>query len=1172
MISAKNRLLENETAYIDFEVEGAKSNYEGWRKKRNMINKRKFLSIVTVLLLLVSLFPISGFYVESTKADSIQNVKTENDMILWFDRPANEWLEAFPIGNGRLGAMVFGGASVEKLQLNEESLWAGAPVDDNNQKALEFLPEIRKLLLEGKNSEAKALADKYILATPKSVRSYQTLGDLSINLGENNEVENYKRELDMEKGIVKISYSKDGIQYTREIFTSAEDDVLVVRMKSSQPGKINADLSLTRNQDAESISVSDNEIAIRGQIIDKDQEETKGPLGKHMRFESRVLALPVGGEVTSANGKLNIKEADAVTLLLTAATDYDLESMDFDRSKDPGKISQQILDKAVKKYYPYLPNAAKKAQENQSEKSYQRLKDKHVNDHSKMFNRVDLNLGKSPNADLPTNKRLEAVKNGAVDPQLIAQYFQFGRYLLMGSSRSPGVLPANLQGIWNQDFNAPWGSDFHTNINLQMNYWPAEVGNLTETIEPLSKFLEALQIPGSVTAKKMYGADGWTVHHLTDVFGRTGVHDGIEWGMFPMGGPWMTLPLWEHYEFNADKQYLKQVAYPLMKGSAEFVLDFLVEDSQGRLVTAPSYSPENSFKLPDSGRSSQLTYAPTMDIEIIHALFSRVIAASEILGVDKEFKAKVEAALEKLPPLQISKRYGTIQEWIEDYEEVEPGHRHVSHLFALHPGDQITADKTPELYEAAKRTIERRLSNGGAGTGWSRAWTINFFARFKDGDKAYENVVELLRQSTASNLFDLHPPFQIDGNFGGTAGIAEMLVQSHEGEIGKRTISILPALPYAWSDGSFDGLRARGDFEIGVDWKAWRAKEIKIKSLAGNKAKISYPKINGAKIVTQKGKAVKYTVINDNQIEFNTSKDTVYIISDIPEYLPLPNVPDGLTLTRESDQAVQLKWTGSQYASSYSVYRKAPSESDFKLVKTDIAETVYTDYDAPVDDGPYTYAITAVNKTGESPKSSSVQEKEKKLVLSYDFENLSDGIKDGSKFANNGTIHGGITQVDGVDGKAIQLDGTGYINVPDSDSLDLTEEATFDMWVYRGQDTTSGWGSRLIDKKPVSNDAGYMLDLQKETGKVRFIGPNGGNMTNIALPTGQWSHVKVTYSMSERKVKIYINGKLDLNVNISSPIPKNTLPLRIGANQDGGEKFVGKIDKVRIYNYVVPNE
>lgn len=1134
------------------------------------MNKRKFISVATVFLLLISLLPITGLTEETTIAASSKNEQSKNDMTLWFDRPANDWLEAFPIGNGRLGAMVFGGKSTERLQLNEESLWAGAPVDDNNPKALEYLPEIRKLLLEGKNREAKSLADQYILATPRSVRSYQTLGDLNINLGDGSGIENYKRELDMENGIVKTSYSKDGVQYTREIFTSAEDDILVVHLKSSKPGKINADVGLTRTQDAESVSISDNGIAVRGQIIDRSEENTKGPLGAHMRFESRLIALPEAGEVTSADGKLTIKGANAVTLLLTAATDYDLTTMDFDRSKDPGKISQQILDKAVKKYYPYLPNASKRAQEIQSEKSYQRLKEKHVNDHSEMFNRVNLNLGASPNADLPTNKRLEAVKNGAVDPHLIAQYFQFGRYLLMGSSRAPGVLPANLQGIWNEHFNAPWGSDYHTNINLQMNYWPAEVGNLSETVNPLSKFLEALQVPGGVTAKKMYGAEGWTVHHLTDVFGRTGVHDGIEWGMFPMGGPWMALPLWEHYEFNADKQYLKQVAYPIMKGSAEFVLDFLVEDNQGRLVTAPSYSPENSFRLPGGG-TSQLTYAPTMDIEIIHALFTRVISASEILGIDKEFKAKVEAALEKLPPLQISKRYGTIQEWIEDYEEAEPGHRHVSHLFALHPGDQITADKTPELYEAAKKTIERRLSNGGAGTGWSRAWTINFFARFKDGDKAYENVVELLRQSTASNLFDLHPPFQIDGNFGGTAGIAEMLVQSHEGEIGDRTIGILPALPYAWAEGSFDGLRARGDFELGVNWEAWRANEIMIKSLAGNKARISYPHINGAKIVTKEGKAVQYTVINDNLIEFDTDKNTSYIISNIPDYLPLPNVPDGLTVTRESDDAVQLKWTGSRYASSYSVYRKASGESDFSLVSADVTETSFTDQNAPEDDGSYTYAITAVNKTGESGKSSPVQEKEKKLVLAFDFEDISNGVKDGSKFANNGTIHGGVTQVDGMDGKAIQLDGTGYIHVPDSDSLDLTEEATFDLWVFRDHDNTSGWGSRLIDKKPVSNDAGYMLDLQKSTGMVRFIGPNGGNMTEASLPIGQWSHVKVTYSTSERKVKIYINDKLAREGNINSPIPKNTLPLRIGANQDGGERFVGKIDQVRIYNYVVPN-
>lgn len=892
------------------------------------IVKKKWTTLGITFALLLSMFPLQGLTEEPIKGQAVPKPKADHDLTLWFDKPATDWLEAFPIGNGHLGAMVFGGTHAERIQLNDESLWAGAPVDDNPPEALEHLPEIQRLLLEGKNVEANDLANKFLLAEPPRLRSYQTLGNLNLNLGDSVQVENYRRALDMEKGIVTVTYNIGDVRYTREMFTSAPDDVLVLRITSNQPGKIDAGINLTREKDAEVYTVNNNEIALRGQIIDTDDPNT-GPGGEHMRFEARLLALPEGGEIETENGEISVEDADSLTLLLASATDYDLETMDFDRNQDPGKINQRTLNRA--------------------KKPYKILREHHVQDHSTMMNRVRLNLGESPNPDLPTDERLAAVKNGAEDPHLIAQYFQFGRYLLMGSSRVPGQLPANLQGIWNEHLNAPWNSDYHTNINLQMNYWPAEVGNLAETIKPLTDFLDSLQIPGRETARKMYGADGWTVHHNTAVFGRTAVHDGIQHGMFPMGGPWMTLPLWEHYEFNSDRQYLEKVAYPLMKGSAEFVLDFLIEDEQGRLVTAPSYSPENSFKMPDTGQSMRLTYAPTMDIEIIYALFERVIAASKILGVDPEFRAEVESALKRLPPLQISERYGTIQEWIKDYEEVEPGHRHVSHLFALHPGDQITEEKTPELYEAAKRTIERRLNHGGAGTGWSRAWTINFFARFKDGDKAYENVLELLRRSTADNLFDLHPPFQIDGNFGGTAGIAEMLVQSHEGEIGNRVISILPALPYAWEDGSFSGLRARGDFELEIDWSQWRAKKIKIKSHAGNKARISYPNINGAKITTKTGKEVRYTVVNDNLIQFDTRNGETYTVADIPDYTPVPSTPDSLNAFRESESTVHLKWNGSRFASTYTVYRRAQSGEDYKKIASHITNTEYTDDDAPVD-------------------------------------------------------------------------------------------------------------------------------------------------------------------------------------------------------------------------------
>ena len=432
----------------------------------------------------------------------------------------------------------------------------------------------------------------------------------------------------------------------------------------------------------------------------------------------------------------------------------------------------------------------------------------------------------------PTDERLDAVKKGAADNGLIALYFQYGRYLLMSSSRTPAVLPANLQGIWNKEMNAPWNSDFHTNINLQMNYWPAEVCNLSETSEKLVSFMEKLVVPGSVTAREMYGTGGWTIHHLTDPFGRTGVADGV-WGITPMNGPWMTFPVYEHYLFTADTSFLREKAYPLMKGTAEFVLGFLVESPEGYLVTNPSHSPENNFRDNKTGEVSALTYAATTDIEVVNALFDNCIEAAEILKSDSEFVARLIEAKKRLPPVRINSK-GVIMEWINDYDEPEPGHRHMSHLLGLYPLSQFTPE-TPDLYKAAEATIERRLSFGGGHTGWSRAWIVSLYARLQKGEKAYENLLALLGKSTLPNLFDTHPPFQIDGNFGGTAGIAEMLIQSHN-----NVIRLLPAVPAAWSRGEVKGLCARGGFVIDMKWNDNKLLEARISSEKGGKCTINY--------------------------------------------------------------------------------------------------------------------------------------------------------------------------------------------------------------------------------------------------------------------------------------------------------------------------------------------
>lgn len=733
---------------------------------------------------------------------------------LWYRQPARDWNEALPVGNGRIGAMVFGSPQNDRLQLNEETLWAGCPVDNNNPAALENLALIRKAVFGGEYGQASALAGKFLLGTPSRIRSYQTLGDLWIDLENVPSGRTYERSLDLREGVAGVvCEGTDGRRLNREVFVSATDDVLVVRIVASRGATIDGRLRLSRARDASTRADSSRELLLAGQIVD-EPDPLRGPGGSHMRFAARLLALNKGGRVSAAGEAIRCKGVEALTILLAAATDYDPDRLDMDLARDPAGTCEAVLARARRF-------------------TSRELKARHVAEHAGLYDRVSIDLDGGEGSGLPTDERLARVKAGGEDAGLAALYFQYGRYLLMGSSRRPAVLPANLQGIWNQEFEAPWNSDFHTNINLQMNYWPAEVANLPETVAPLADFVRRLTVPGTVTARKTYGTRGWTLHHLTDPFGRTGVADGV-WGVSPMAGPWMTFPLWDHYEFSGDEGFLRDVAYPVMKGSAEFVAEFLIPSPEGWLVTAPSHSPENSFIDPRTGKPESLTYAATVDVEIVRALFENCVRAAGILGVDAEFAAGLKELAKRLPPLRLGK-FGNIQEWIKDFDEAEPGHRHMSHLLALYPLAQVTPE-TPELFEAAGRTIARRLAHGGGQTGWSRAWIISFYARLLDGESAYQNLLTLLRKSTLNNLFDTHPPFQIDGNFGGTAGIAEMLIQSHRG-----FIHFLPALPKAWSNGRARGLCARGGFELDMTWRRGEVIAVRIFSKAGGTLRVSNP-------------------------------------------------------------------------------------------------------------------------------------------------------------------------------------------------------------------------------------------------------------------------------------------------------------------------------------------
>ncbi|MEV4457869.1 glycoside hydrolase N-terminal domain-containing protein [Microbispora sp. NPDC049633] len=734
-----------------------------------------------------ALLPLQWTATARAAAAPPPEVRAANDLALWYDESAGtEWLRALPIGNGRLGAMVFGNVDTERLQLNEDTIWAGGPYDQSNTRGAGALGQIRQLVFQNQWSQAQSLIDQNMLGNPSAQLAYQTVGNLRLAIGSNSGVSEYNRFLDLTTATTTVSYLQNGVRYRREVLASAPDQVIAVRLTADRAGSITFSATFDSPQRTTRSSPDGTTVALDG--VSGDQ---RGLAGK-VRFLALARAVAQGGSVSSSGGTLQVRGADSVTLLISIGSSY----VNYkDVSGDYQGIARRYLDAA-------------------DDRSYDDLRARHVADYQRLFGRTTLDLGRTSAADQPTDVRI-AQHAGTNDPQFSALLFQFGRYLLISSSR-PGTQPANLQGIWNDSLSPSWDSKYTLNANLPMNYWPADTTNLAECYEPVFRMINDLTVTGARTARAQYNAGGWVTHHNTDGWRGSSVVDGALWGMWQTGGAWLSTMIWDHYQFTGDVEFLRQY-YPAMKGAAQFFLETLVrEPSLGYLVTNPSNSPE----LPHHSGVS-VCAGPTMDNQILRDLFNGCAKASQVLNVDADFRTQVLTARDRLPPMKVGSR-GNIQEWLYDWVETEPNHRHISHLYGLHPSNQITKRGTPSLYTAARRTLELR---GDDGTGWSLAWKINYWARMEEGDKARSLIGLLVRTDRlAPNMFDLHPPFQIDGNFGATSGIAEMLLQSHNGEL-----HVLPAVPSAWPSGKVQGLRGRGGYTVDATWSSGGSTEILVR-------------------------------------------------------------------------------------------------------------------------------------------------------------------------------------------------------------------------------------------------------------------------------------------------------------------------------------------------------
>ncbi|OQO93915.1 alpha-L-fucosidase [Saccharomonospora piscinae] len=1086
---------------------------------------------------------------EAGTATSPDGRDGRDGLTLWYDEPASDWeSEILPVGNGALGAGVFGGVETERLQFNEKTLWTGGPgsadgYDFGNWDAPRpgALEEVQQRIDEQRRADPEWVADK--LGEPKQgYGAYQTFGEVALSAAEPpGDVSGYRRHLDIADATAGVTYVADGVRHTREYFASAPGEVIAGRLTADEPGAVDLTVGVTAPDNrSKSATAEDGRITFAGALDDNG-----------LRYEAQIQVLAGGGAVTdNADGSVTVTGADALTLVLAAGTDYADTYPDY-RGEDPHAAVTERVDAAVAAGYGALRSA-------------------HVADHRELFDRVGLDLGQRMPGQ-PTDELLAGYRDGDLPADhrraLEVLYFQYGRYLLIASSR-PGSLPANLQGVWNDSTSPPWSADYHVNINLQMNYWPAEVTNLSETTEPLFDYVDSLVPPGEVTAREMFGNRGWVVHNETTPYGYTGVHDWATAFWFPEAGAWLAQSYYEHYRFTRDEQFLRERAYPMLKSLSRFWIDELVTDPRdGALVVNPSYSPEQG----------DFSAGASMSQQIVQDLLSNTAEAAERVGDDDgDFRAELADTLDRLDPGLRIGSWGQLQEWKEDWDDPANEHRHVSHLFSLHPGDQIDPYANPEYVAAAETSLRAR---GDGGTGWSKAWKINFWARLLDGDHAHRMLSELLKQSTLPNLWDTHPPFQIDGNFGATAGMAEMLVQSHRG-----VVDVLPALPGDWGTGSVTGLRARGDVTVDVDWADGTPTRIALQAGRSGPLTVRSTLAEGRFRVVDEATGRPVEVRSEGgELTLDAREGHTYVVTTLAEVaVAAPDrVDDGTPFEVEAvvsagERTVPAATLGLDVPEGWSVtperhrlrpvHREQSRAVTFEVVPSAGAEQDRHRLRAVLrGDGWQAVGSTTVHI---DPLPPCTPPEHGDTLVAWDPEE-GETVADASGRGRDARVAGaGGYTGDGPTGSALALDGGTYL-ASEPTTLGFLEEATFAAEV---EVSSSGTYRRLFDSQPSGDPGtdGVLIDLTPSN-QVRFIGAGRNVTTDAVVPEARFVDLVVTMS-DNGQVTVYVDGERAGSARVPDGGIDGcaTRELRFAADQGGGQRLTGAVDRMAVLAEALP--